>query len=282
MVNLISARKQVCLTTMFAVGVTLVSANLASAKSNHQQNNSQNNGAKPHFVISGQSASAKKVIRDRKKEKHAENKKEKNAEKKKKGCEKIIVPTAECGVSRKDPVGNTHPTLPPSKTTDATGTKGPSPGAATATINNGKTTSAIANGKGLTVTSTGSGTITVSSTDHSSVTMAGDNVTLRGATTVQAGPGLAVHRLPNGDILVTSVPKGVAAADTVKDIGKAAGNFGNTVAASPIVAGAAVGALGTSAAFGVVTGQGVDYLKKTYKDVEQKAAEAIEWVSGWF
>jgi hypothetical protein len=105
MVNFISARKRVCLTTMFAVGVTLVSANLANARNNHQQNNSQNNGAKPHFVISGQPASAKKVIHERKKEKHAENKKEKQAEKKKKGCEKIIVPTAECGVSRKDPVG---------------------------------------------------------------------------------------------------------------------------------------------------------------------------------
>lgn len=123
----------------------------------------------PTFVINGQSANDKKIIRDRKKEKQAENKKEKQAEKKKKECEKIIVPTAECGVSRKDPVGNTHPTLPPTKTTDGTGTKGPSPGAATATITNGKTTSAIANGKGLTVTATSSGTITVSSTDHSSV-----------------------------------------------------------------------------------------------------------------
>jgi hypothetical protein len=112
MVNLISARKRVCLTTVFAVGVTLVSANLAYARNNHQQNNGKNNGAKPHFVISGLPASAKKVIHERKKEKHAENKKEKQAEKKKKGCEKIIVPTAECGVSRKDPVGNTKPTLP--------------------------------------------------------------------------------------------------------------------------------------------------------------------------
>lgn len=216
MVNFISARKRVCLTTMFAVGVTLVSANLANARNNHQQNNSQNNGAKPHFVISGQPASAKKVIHERKKEKHAENKKEKQAEKKKKGCEKIIVPTTECGVSRKDPVGNTKPTLPPSTTTGNTPPKGPSPGAKTATIINGNTTSAIANGKGLIVTTTSSGTITVTNTDHSSVTMAGGYVTLRDAASVQAGPGLAVHRLPNGDVLVTSVPKGVTPADTAK------------------------------------------------------------------
>jgi len=48
---------------------------------------------------------------------HAKRKKDKYVQKKKKGCEKIIVPTAECGVGSKDPVGNTHPTLPPSQTT---------------------------------------------------------------------------------------------------------------------------------------------------------------------
>jgi hypothetical protein len=282
MVNFISARKRVCLTTMFAVGVTLVSANLANARNNHQQNNSQNNGAKTHFVISGQPASAKKVIHERKKEKHAENKKEKQAEKKKKGCEKIIVPTTECGVSRKDPVGNTKPTLPPSTTTGNTPPKGPSPGAKTATIINGNTTSAIANGKGLTVTTTSSGTITVTNTDHSSVTMAGGYVTLRDAASVQAGPGLAVHRLPNGDVLVTSVPKGVTPADTAKDIGKAAVNVGNTVAASPIVAGAAATVMLGAAVNGVATGHPIDTIKKAYKDVEQDAGKVIEWVSGWF
>ena len=117
------------------------------------------------------------------------------------------MPTTECGVSRKDPVGNTKPTLPPSTTTGNTPPKGPSSGAKTATIINGNTTSAIANGKGLTVTTTSSGTITVTNTDHSSVTMAGGYVTLRDAASVQAGPGLAVHRLPNGDVLVTSVLK---------------------------------------------------------------------------
>jgi|GEM_PF-1057982 hypothetical protein len=281
--KLMNVRRRTCLTTALVVGVALTSANLANARNiQHNDNNNKNTAAKPHFVINGQSANDKKIIRDRKKEKQAENKKEKQAEKKKKECEKIIVPTAECGVSRKDPVGNTHPTLPPTKTTDGTGTKGPSPVAATATITNGKTTSAIANGKGLTVTATSSGTITVSSTDHSSVTMAGDNVTLRGATTVQAGPGLAVHRLPNGDILVTNVPKGVTAADTVKDIGKAAGNFGNTVAASPIVGGAAATVLLGSAVQGVATGHPIDTIKKAYKDIEQDAGRVIEWVSGWF
>ncbi|MGB2587464.1 MAG: hypothetical protein WBC72_15210, partial [Pseudolabrys sp.] len=60
-----------------------------------------------HFVISGQPANVKRVLRT--------NKKKQMAEKKKKACGNIIVPTAEWGVNPKNPVGSTRPALPPSQ-----------------------------------------------------------------------------------------------------------------------------------------------------------------------
>ncbi|MGA7112782.1 MAG: hypothetical protein WBY77_10060 [Pseudolabrys sp.] len=88
---------------LVAVAALMGSAHIAKAKGNHHQgNNSQGNGARPHFVISGQPANVKRVLRT--------NKKKQMAEKKKKACGNIIVPTAECGVN-----GSTRPTLPPSQ-----------------------------------------------------------------------------------------------------------------------------------------------------------------------
>ena len=274
MTKLLSVRRQARLTTILVLGVALTAANIAHAKSNHHHDHQNaSNSVGPHFAISGQPANVKKVMRDRTKDKYAG--------KKEKFCEKIIVPTAECGVSSKNPVGNTHPSLPPPQTAGGNGNKGPS--FTIATISNGTGTSVISNGKSLTVTSTSPGTITVTSTDHSSATLAGGYVTLRGATTpVQAGPGLAVHRLPNGDILVTNVPKGVTAGDTVKEIGKVAGNFGNSLAATNIVGGTAAAVLVGSAVAGTIAGHPIDYLKDAYKEVERDAAKVIDWVSGWF
>jgi len=83
----------------------MTNVGIANAKGNHH--NSSGAESKPQFVISGQPASVKRVLPEKKRH-------DKYAHKKKKGCEKIIVPTPECGVSRKDPVGNTHPTLPKS------------------------------------------------------------------------------------------------------------------------------------------------------------------------
>ena len=96
------------LTTAFAAGIALMAnVGIANAKGNHHNSDA---GSRPHFVISGQPANVKRVLPEKKKN-------DKYAHKKKKDCKKIIVPTPECGVSRKDPVGNTHPTLPPSKIT---------------------------------------------------------------------------------------------------------------------------------------------------------------------
>ena len=83
MMKLMSIRRRACLTTALVAGVALASASLANARNNqHNDNNNKNTGARPHFVITGQSANAKRVPRDRKgktKEVHC----------KKKTCEKL-------------------------------------------------------------------------------------------------------------------------------------------------------------------------------------------------
>ena len=99
-------------------------------------------------MISGQPANVKRVTRATKKKEMTE---------KKKVWAKIIVPTAECGVSAKNPVGSTIPTLPSQADGSKPAPKNPSPGYTTAALSNGVPTSAIFNGKGLTVTSTSPG-----------------------------------------------------------------------------------------------------------------------------
>ncbi|MGB7771202.1 MAG: hypothetical protein WBL43_05055 [Pseudolabrys sp.] len=168
---------------LVAVAALMGSAHIAKAKGDHHQgNNSQGNGARPHFVISGQPANVKRVLRT--------NKKKEMAEKKKKACGNIIVPTAECGVNPKNPVGSTRPALPPSQADgNKANPKGPSPAYTTVTLSNSVTTSAIFSGKGLTVTSTSPGTITVSNGTNT-VTMPGGSMNLSGAASVQAGAGV--------------------------------------------------------------------------------------------
>ena len=83
---------------------------------------------------------------------------------------KRSLPTAECGVSSKDPVGATHPP-PPSQTT---GNKGLSC-LTTVTLSNGVTKSAIFNGNGLTVTAASPTSIMIANS-NSAVTMNGKSV----------------------------------------------------------------------------------------------------------
>ena len=150
---------------LVASAALMSSMEIANAKGgdHHQNHNAQSTAPRPHFVISGQPANVKRVTRATKKKEMAD---------KKKGCGKIIVPTAECGVSSKNPVGSTIPTLPSQAGGSNPTPKGPSPAYTTVTLSNGVTTSAIFNGKGLTVTSTSPGTITVSNGTNS-VTMPG-------------------------------------------------------------------------------------------------------------
>lgn len=231
---------------LVAVAALMGSAHIAKAKGDHHQgNNSQGNGARPHFVISGQPANVKRVLRT--------NKKKEMAEKKKKACGNIIVPTAECGVNPKNPVGSTRPALPPSQADgNKANPKGPSPAYTTVTLSNSVTTSAIFSGKGLTVTSTSPGTITVSNGTNT-VTMPGGSMNLSGAASVQAGAGV-----------------------------QAAGNATAVIVASPIVGVGAAGVTVGAALVGVVTGHPIQVVKETGGRVIEDAAAVVEWVNGWF
>lgn len=254
MANLTRIPRLAYLTTALAAGALIVSANIANAKGDHHQgNNTQSNGARPHFVISGQPAKVKRVLSSTKRKQAAE---------KKKGCGNIIVPTAECGNNPKNPVGSTRPTLPAQASGGKPVPKGPSPEFTTVKLSNGVTTSAIFNGKGLTVTSNSPGTITVSN-GSSSVTLAGGSLNLSGATSVQAGAGMQLVRHPNGDVTVAanpttasapakptaganSGPPGVTFTDDLKAVGKGA-------AAIPTLAGVTI-ASGAGAVVGFIGG----------------------------
>ena len=264
---------------------------IANAKGgdHHQSHNVQSTSTRPHFVISGQPANVKRVTRTTKKKELAE---------KKKGCGKIIVPTAECGVSSKNPVGSTIPTLPPQAGGGKPNPKGPSPGYTTVTLSNGVTTSAIFNGKGLTVTSTSPGTITVSNGTNS-VTMPGGSINLSGAVSVQAGAGVQLVRHPNGEVTVAANPTvasgptkpttatnngppGVTAADNFKELGKVAGNGLATVAVSPVAVVAGAGVIVGGALAGIVEGHPLKTTKEIANDVVSDVGKVIEWAGGWF
>jgi hypothetical protein len=108
------------LTAVLVASAALIgSVGIANAKGgdHHQSHNVQSTGTRPHFVISGQPANVKRVTRTTKTKELAE---------KKKGCGKIIVPTAEFGVSSKNPVGSTIPTLPSQADGSKPNPKGPS------------------------------------------------------------------------------------------------------------------------------------------------------------
>ena len=56
-----------CLTTVLAASVALIaSVSAANARTNHHNNDAENNGA-PHFVISGQHVNEKRVRHEKKK-----------------------------------------------------------------------------------------------------------------------------------------------------------------------------------------------------------------------
>jgi hypothetical protein len=243
-----------CLNTVLAAGVALmVTSDIANARSDHRGNNAQNKGVSPHFVITGQPADVKRVLNDRTREKN----KDKYAGKKK-GCERIIVPTAGCAISSKDPVGSVHtggitggnrtPAPPSQSAGGPAAPKGLSSAATSVALSNGVSKSVIENGKGLTVTSNSPGTITVSNGTNS-VTMAGGSLTLHGAQSVLAGSGLQLVHLANGDVSVAVSPILVSGASKsapvppgvgLKDDLKGAGSFYGSIVGAPVIGAAAI------------------------------------------
>src|SRR6266700_7737036 len=200
MSKLVTLSRLLCLTTALAAGPALMAtSDIAYAKEfgqhgggRHQQGNSRpanltkRNGISPHFVISGQPANVKKVLPHRK-----EKSREPGC---KTNCPKPMQTTTKGNSTQPTTDGNTVATANPKSTNG------------TATISNGVTTSAIFNGNGLTVSSTSPGRITVTNGSNSSVTLAGGSLTLSGATSVKAGPGVDVVRLPNGTVSIAIKP----------------------------------------------------------------------------
>jgi hypothetical protein len=153
------------------------------------------------------------------------------------------------------------------------------------------------NGKGLTVTSTSPGTITVSNGTNS-VTMPGGSLNLSGATSVHAGAGVQLLRHPNGDVTVaaspsvasaptkpTSVtnngPPGVTATDTLKDLGKTAGNGLATVAVSPVAVVGGVGLAVGGALVGLAEGHPINTTKEVAGEIWSDMSKVIDWAGGW-
>jgi hypothetical protein len=67
MKNLTTVSRLACLTIVLAAGTMMSTANIANAKGDrHQDNKAQNNGARPHGMVSGQPVGVKKVLHDRK------------------------------------------------------------------------------------------------------------------------------------------------------------------------------------------------------------------------
>ncbi len=136
---------------------------------------------------------------------------DRHAHRKHSECGKLIVPTADCPTPARDPVGNTHPSLPQEAKQPTNASRKPvlenlkQPGSQSAnrptqapaavTVSNGVTTTQIQNGLGgVSVYSSKPGTITVSNGKESttlsgaSVTLSGNVVGVGGGQGVQVGP----------------------------------------------------------------------------------------------
>ena len=290
MTKLTTISRSACLTAVLATAVAMAAIDVANAKGNSNHDSfSHSNGGTSHFAMGSQSAGHKWSDHksDKKKDKYAN---------KKKACEKITVPTAGCAINSKDPVGSVRTGgVTGGPTTEAnTGTKEPSPGATTVTLSNGVTKSAIENGKGITVTSTSPGMLTISN-GNSSVAMAGGSITLHGALSVSAAPGLQLVHLTNGDVSVAvspilmggssqshPVPPGVTFGDDVKAVGAVAGN-GAAMAVTGVVvgSGSAVTMVGSVIA-SPFTGHPVKFIENTANEIVNMGGKAMEWASNLF
>jgi hypothetical protein len=279
MTNFTTVSRLTCLTIVLAAGTMIATANIANAKGDrHQDHKVQNNGARPHDVVSGKPVGVKKVLHDRK-------------DCGKKDCEKAtqtktntkpVQPTVQGGARSPQFVVSGQPVDVKRVVV-----------APTATISNGVTTSAIFNGKGLIVTAASPTSITVTNSSHSSVTLGGQSVTLHDAASVQIGPGMEARRLPNGDITIAikptvggaptrATPPGVGPGDDAKAVATTAGTGANILATGPVVLGTAVGIATGGVIVATVAGEPIQGTKKVVVDVADSAGAVMEWVAGWF
>jgi hypothetical protein len=95
MTKLINISRLAKPTAVLVASAALISSAATAKGDHHQCSNVQSTGPRPHFVISSQPANVKRVT-------HYQKERDGG---KKKGCGKIIVPTAEYGVSSKNRSG---------------------------------------------------------------------------------------------------------------------------------------------------------------------------------
>jgi hypothetical protein len=192
--DIIGAKKMMKRTTALATSIALIAtASIANAKDNHHNNNNQN-GAQPHFVITGQPANAKGLLRERteKKDKHAEKKREKKKKEvkcKKNNCEK--------------PKETTKKESPGKPAGDQ-----PAPHPSVITVSNGVTKYTLPYDPKFSVEVLKPGTITVRSGDRT-VTLPGGSITVHGQALSQSvadRAGLEQTRTSQGDTVFAVKP----------------------------------------------------------------------------
>ena len=142
------------------------------------------------------------------------------------------------------------------------------------------------------------GTITVSNGTNS-VTMPGVTMNLSGAISVQGGAGIQLVRHPNGDVTVAANPTvasgpakpttgtnngppGVTATDTLKELGKTAGNGLSTVVVSPVAVVGGVGLTVGGALVGLAEGHPIKTTKEVAGEIWSDVSKVIDWAGGWF
>ena len=273
MKNRTTVSRLACLTIVLAAGTMMTTANIANAKDNHHQSSNVQNNGHQRGAMSGHPAGVKTALREQKK------------------CRK------HCGkptLTSTDKKPTTTPPKPAVSDQPANAKSAASSPPTTATVSNGVNTSAIFNGKdGLTVTAASPTSITVTNSSHSSVTMGGESITLSGATSVKAGPGMEVRRLANGDVTIAikpavagaparPTPPGVGPGDTAKAVATTVGTGANVVGASPVILGTAAGLTAAGVVAATIAGEPVKGTKQIASEVADSAGAAIEWVADWF
>jgi hypothetical protein len=267
MTNLKTVSRLTCLTIVLAAGTMMATANIANAKGNqHQDHKAQNNGHQ-RGAMSGRAPGVKTALREQKKcRKHCEKPTQTSTDK------KPTTTSSKPAVSEQPANAKAAASSPPT----------------TATLSNGVNTSAIFNGKdGLTVTAASPTSITVTNSSHSSVTMGGQSITLSGATSVKAGPGMEVRRLANGDVTIAiaptrPTPPGVGPGDIAKGAATTVGSAANVVGTSPVILGTAAGITAAGAVAATIAGEPIKGTKQIASEVADSAGAAIEWVADWF
>ena len=101
------------------------------------------------------------------------------------------------------------------------------------------------------------------------------DVTVAANPTVASGPAKPPGGTNNG-------PPGVTATDTLKDLGKTAGNGLATVAVSPVAAVGGVGLTVGGALAGLAEGHPIKTTKEVAGEIWSDVSKVIDWAGGWF